>query len=89
MTLAELITFRVRGHSGWTYGRIHDIRIEWRGDEAVVTTLIVGRHGLRERLFGRGKSSEHRHRVGHGSEIRWDQVTTIEPPIVTVKEERA
>jgi sporulation protein YlmC with PRC-barrel domain len=89
MTLAELITFRVRGHSGWTYGRVHDIRIERQADKAVVTSLIVGRHGLRERLFGRGKSSEHPHRVGHGSEIRWDQVTTIEPPIVTVKEERA
>jgi len=86
MRLSELTTLRLRGRTGWTYGRVHDVRIEWREKDAVITALIVGRRGLRERLFGRGESSEHPHRLGHGSEIPWDQVTAIDDSIIWIKE---
>jgi len=88
MTLSDLLICRVVGASGWTYGRVHDVRIERSDDEARILSLIVGRPGLKERLFGRGDPEQHPHRLGHGVEISWNAVIAIDGSTITIEEKR-
>ena len=88
MRLSDLLNCRVVGTSGWTYGRVHDVRIERSDDEARLVSLVVGRPGLKERLFGRGDPEQHPHRLGHGFEISWNAVIAIDTNTITIEEQR-
>jgi len=86
MKLSELLTCTVRGQSGWTYGRVHDVRVQHSPDTTELVSLIIGRPGLEERLFGRGDTSEHPHRLGHGAEIPWADIVHIHGHVITIKD---
>ena len=86
MMVSDLLTLKVRGDSGWTFGRVHDVRIERRSDgSATVTALLVGSVGLRERLTGRTNADSHTIRE-HGFEIPWQRVISVDSKTITIKE---
>jgi sporulation protein YlmC with PRC-barrel domain len=86
MKASDLLTLTVRGDTGWTFGRVHDLRITRRSDgTAFVSALLVGSAGLRERLTGRTASTSV-HVRDHGFEIPWQQVISIENDTIRIKE---
>jgi sporulation protein YlmC with PRC-barrel domain len=86
MNVSDLLTLTVRSDSGWTFGRVHDVRIERSPNgTATVTALLVGSEGLRERLTGRVSSKRVTIRA-HGFEIPWKTVTAIDDNVITIKE---
>jgi sporulation protein YlmC with PRC-barrel domain len=86
MRLSDLLTLEVRGDSGWTFGRVHDVRVHRAPDgSATVTALLVGSAGLRERLTGRTNAESHTTRE-HGFEIPWAAVISVGSKTITIKE---
>jgi sporulation protein YlmC with PRC-barrel domain len=86
MRVSDLLTLTVRGDSGWTFGRVHDVRVERSTDgSATVTALLVGSASLRGRLTGRVSADRVTVRA-HGREIPWSAVTAIDEHVITIKE---
>jgi hypothetical protein len=94
MRLSHVLGLDVRSKkTGWSYGPVRDVRIahEVQTDpnnrSGQVVSLIVGRPGLKERLFGRGNPDEHPHRAGGGSAIAWADVVHRDGQVLYVKED--
>ena len=85
MLLSDLLKRPVRGDSGWTFGTVHDVRVNRSGGRATVCALLVGRSAVRERLFGRTSLEQHGTH-GHGFEIPWAEVVTVEQHEIRIKE---
>jgi sporulation protein YlmC with PRC-barrel domain len=86
MKVSDLLTLQVRGDSGWTFGRVHDVRVDHQPDgSTTVSALLVGSAGLRKRLTGRTASDSVRIRE-HGFAIPWEQVTSLDETTITIKE---
>jgi sporulation protein YlmC with PRC-barrel domain len=83
--LSQLLKQPVRGDSGWTHGRVHDVRADRSKGRATVTALLVGKSALRERLFGTASAKEASIQ-GQGAEIPWEIVGSIEPTAIRIKE---
>jgi sporulation protein YlmC with PRC-barrel domain len=88
MRLSDLLGCEVIGAGGWSHGRVHDLRVCTKGGRAEVEALLVGSPGLKERLLGRGDGKEHPHRVGHGFEVPWSEVRSIDAGKITIEERR-
>jgi sporulation protein YlmC with PRC-barrel domain len=88
MRLSELLGCQVVGAGGWRYGKVHDVRVAVGDNGAAVHALLVGSPGLRERLFGRGDQRQQPHRLGHGFEVPWSEVRSIERGKITIEERR-
>jgi|1185.fasta_scaffold235452_2 sporulation protein YlmC with PRC-barrel domain len=86
MKLSELLGCEVRATTGWTFGRVYDVRVSHGDGDASVLSLVVGTPGLKERLFGRGNPSEHPTRLGHGFEIPWSSVVRRDGETIIIKE---
>lgn len=77
MRLSDLLTLTVREESGWTFGRVHDVRVRRHPDgTAEVVALLVGSTGMIERLAGRAAQDQSAIQQ-KGFEIRWRDVTAI------------
>lgn len=88
MRLSDLLTLSVRGDSGWTFGRVHDVRVRRHSDGTTeVVALLVGSTGLVERLAGRAAPDQSAMR-DKGFEIPWRDVAAInqETQTITIRE---
>jgi sporulation protein YlmC with PRC-barrel domain len=84
MRLSELLKREVVSESGFSYGKVHDVRGELEGGRLRVTGLACGRLGLLERYGvgtggsgGAGEAKVHGHPV-----IPWERVLRVGPKIV-------
>lgn len=50
MRLSDLLGLQVRTESGARLGRVHDVRGELSPGSLRLTALVIGKHGLAERL---------------------------------------
>ena len=71
--ISALLRSPVVSEDGRSLGRIYDVRVEWRDDRLVITSLVVARRGLWERLSG-----DH----GADDEIAWSRVVAIGDRVV-------
>jgi sporulation protein YlmC with PRC-barrel domain len=85
MRLSDILGCQVVGTTGWRFGKVYDVRADHDGR---LQSLIVGRPGLAERLFGRGDPSSDPQQLGHGVEIPWDQVIDVTDKTITIEERK-
>lgn len=86
--VSELVNRVVVTESGERLGRAYDVRAERRGSDVRVVGLVVGRHGLFERLGIGGSSGETKrgHKVWKGDLVPWDAVTRVERKRIVVRD---
>jgi len=90
MRLSDLLTLTVRSDSGWTFGRVHDLRVRRHPDgTAEGVALLVGSTGLLERLAGRVAPDQSALRE-QGFAIPWRDVAAIDEhtQTITIREAR-
>ena len=84
MRLTSLIGTTVTTQGGTALGEVCDVRV--RQESGLITALLVGRRGLRERLLGGGP--EGRKAPGsHPQVLPWDTVLRIEGGRVVVTDD--
>ena len=84
MNLSDLLGRDVRGESGRSFGRVHDLRAELRPRSVAITGLVVGRLGVLERLgIGAPRSGS---RIRGHDVIDWKDVVRADRRGVVVRD---
>ena len=86
MRLSELLWHEVVSESGWSYGRVFDVRLRISDEGAELTGLVVGPAALRERLFG-GRVGEPGE-ISHGNPVvPWEAVLRLSRGTIVVRDD--
>ena len=84
MNVSDLLGLRVRTESGESLGRVYDLRGELGSRSLKLTGLVVGRHGLLERLgIGAPEASE---RLRGHEVVPWSAVVRADRRGVVVRD---
>jgi sporulation protein YlmC with PRC-barrel domain len=83
VTLSELLGLQVHTESGERLGRVYDVRAELTPHTLKVTGLVVGQHGLLERL-GLG-AFRRRERLRSDDVVAWRDVVRVDRRGVVVR----
>jgi hypothetical protein len=85
MRLSGLLGRHVVSESGWSYGKVFDVRVAVGPDDARIAGVVVGREGLAERLLGERTSSPGE--VAHAYPVlRWEDVLRLQSATIVVRD---
>lgn len=84
MRLSELLGMEVVTESGWSLGHVFDVRVELGHGSPKVVGLVVGKPGVRRRLYGEARRGDVS-RLPEGA-MPWDAVLAIEDKTIRVRE---
>jgi sporulation protein YlmC with PRC-barrel domain len=82
--LSELLGKEVVTESGWVLGHVFDVRVELGPGNPKVAGLVVGKPGVRTRLYGEARRTD-MNTLTEGA-IPWDAVQGIEEKRIRVRE---
>jgi hypothetical protein len=86
MLLSDLLGADVVSESGWSHGKVFDVRVVTGEDGAAdVVGLVLGGEGLAERLLG-DRASRPGEVTYAWPVLRWEDVLRIENTIIVVRD---
>jgi sporulation protein YlmC with PRC-barrel domain len=82
--LSELLGKEVVTESGWSLGHVFDVRVELGRGAPKVAGLVVGKPGVRERLYREARRRDV-NTLPQGA-VPWESVQSIEEKRIRVRE---
>jgi sporulation protein YlmC with PRC-barrel domain len=81
---SDLLGSVVCTESGTKLGRVHDLRVHFKGGAWHLMGVVVGGGGMKTRLTGGDEDS-----LSSGDIVAWEAITRLDDGLVTVRDEIA
>jgi sporulation protein YlmC with PRC-barrel domain len=81
---SDLIGSIVCTESGTKLGRVHDLRVHFKGGAWLLMGVVVGSGGMKARFTGGDEDS-----LSAGDVVAWEAIARVDDGLVTVRDEIA